>query len=519
MPLAVRNKDFLSVLDFEPAELEACLTLAERLKRERSLGPKAPTADALGGAHVAMLFEKPSLRTISTFEIAVRELGGNVITPFPDVALSPREPVIDVARNLERWVKCAVIRTYAHAIVVEFAKAAPRMHVINALTDQEHPCQALADFQTLREAWGGWAGRTLAFIGDGNNVATSVAQAGVMLGVNIHIASPDGYELPAFGGGAGIRRRPARRADPPLQRSGGSRERRGCGLHRRVDVDGAGSGDGGTEKSFRRIPGDIAAHAAGRARWIISALPARASRRRSVRRGVGIALSRSSSIRPKTGCTRKRRCSTCSWRKPGASADGRVNLSATPGRLHLCTARDPHVPATLSPYPDKTLVDYLRDSASAVPGEPALFFKGGRLSFKELDTLSDRFAATLNPSASARRQCCAGPAQLPAISDRRIRCVESGRGGPSAQPSLHRSRAGGASHIVRRQDCRDADAVLSARQGCTVANEHPDRDRDEHQRVSSACASSAVHAVQRKTRRPSHSAEAGRHVVSGLPGT
>ncbi len=196
MPLAVRNKDFLSVLDFEPAELEACLALASRLKLERSLGSKAPTADALGGAHVAMLFEKPSLRTISTFEIAVRELGGNIITPFPDVSLSPREPVVDVARNLERWVKCAVIRTYAHSIILEFASAAPRMHVINALTDQEHPCQALADFQTLREAWGNCAGRTLAFIGDGNNVATSVAQAGVMLGVSIQLASPEGYELP-----------------------------------------------------------------------------------------------------------------------------------------------------------------------------------------------------------------------------------------------------------------------------------------------------------------------------------
>jgi ornithine carbamoyltransferase len=192
----VRTKDFVSVLDFEPAELESCLVLASRLKRERPLGAKAPTADALGGAHVAMLFEKPSLRTISTFEIAVRELGGNIITPFPDVALSPREPVIDVARNLERWVKCAVIRTYAHSIVLEFAKAAPRMHVINALTDQEHPCQALADFQTLREVWGGWTGRTLAFIGDGNNVATSLVQAGAMLGVNINLASPSGYELP-----------------------------------------------------------------------------------------------------------------------------------------------------------------------------------------------------------------------------------------------------------------------------------------------------------------------------------
>ncbi len=195
MPSEVRTKDFVSVLNFEPAELESCLVLATRLKRERALGSNAPTANALGGAHVAMLFEKPSLRTISTFEIAVHELGGNIITPFPDVALSPREPVIDVARNLERWVKCAVIRTYAHSIVLEFAKAAPRMHVINALTDQEHPCQALADFQTLREVWGTWTGRTLAFIGDGNNVATSLAQAGVMLGVNIHIASPAGYEL------------------------------------------------------------------------------------------------------------------------------------------------------------------------------------------------------------------------------------------------------------------------------------------------------------------------------------
>jgi ornithine carbamoyltransferase len=192
----VRTKDFVSVLDFEPDELEACLLLAIRLKRERSLGAKAPTSNALDGAHVAMLFEKPSLRTISTFEIAVRELGGNIITPFPDVALSPREPIIDVARNLERWVRCAVIRTYSHAIVLEFAKAAPRMHVINALTDQEHPCQALADFQTLREAWGTWAGHTLAFVGDGNNVATSLVQSGAMLGVNIHIASPAGYELP-----------------------------------------------------------------------------------------------------------------------------------------------------------------------------------------------------------------------------------------------------------------------------------------------------------------------------------
>ena len=193
----VRAKDFLSVLDFEPHELEACLALAAQVKRERALGDRAPTAHAIGGAHVALLFEKPSLRTISTFEIAVREIGGDIITPFPVAALSEREPAVDVARNLERWVKCVVMRTFAHSTLREFAEAAPRLHVVNALTDQEHPCQALADLQTLHEVWGGWKGRTVAFIGDGNNVATSLAQGAVMLGATFHIASPEGYELPA----------------------------------------------------------------------------------------------------------------------------------------------------------------------------------------------------------------------------------------------------------------------------------------------------------------------------------
>jgi ornithine carbamoyltransferase len=197
MPSSVRAKDFVSVLDFEPAELEACLSLAARVKRERVLGRNAPTSNALGGAHVALIFEKPSLRTISTFEIAIRELGGEVITPFPVAALSEREPAADVARNLERWVRCVVMRTYHHSTLLEFAKAAPRMHVVNALSDTEHPCQALADLQTLKDVWGEWTGRVVAFIGDGNNVATSLAQGAVMLGTTFHIASPDGYELPS----------------------------------------------------------------------------------------------------------------------------------------------------------------------------------------------------------------------------------------------------------------------------------------------------------------------------------
>jgi ornithine carbamoyltransferase len=192
----VKKKDFLSVLDFDATELERCIDLAADLKHERSLGLRASTSAALAGTHIALLFDKPSLRTWSTFEIAVGELGGAAVNVPADVALGAREPVADVARNLERWVSAAVIRTFAQATVVDFAMAAPRLHVINALTDEEHPCQALADFLTLREHWGGWPGRALAFIGDGNNVATSLAHAAAMAGVNFHIASPVGYELP-----------------------------------------------------------------------------------------------------------------------------------------------------------------------------------------------------------------------------------------------------------------------------------------------------------------------------------
>jgi len=199
MPHATRTtrKDFLSVLDFDAPDLERCLDLAARLKIERRLKSAAPTAEILHGRHVAMLFEKASLRTRSTFEIAVRELGGNIITLQPEAALGAREPVSDVARNLERWVDAVVIRTFSQQLLREFAAAAPQLHVINALTDEEHPCQAVADCLTLRERWGTLRGRTIAYVGDGNNVAVSLSHAGVMLGMHVHVASPDGYQLSA----------------------------------------------------------------------------------------------------------------------------------------------------------------------------------------------------------------------------------------------------------------------------------------------------------------------------------
>ena len=204
-----RPKDFISVLDFSADSLLACLDLAAAMKVARAQG--LSEARPLEGRHVALLFEKPSLRTRSTFTIAVRELGGDVIEPPADVALGGRESIEDVARNLERWVAGCVVRTFEQARLIEFAEAAPRMHVVNALTNEEHPCQALADMLTLREHLGSLEGATLAYVGDGNNVATSLAHAGLMLGVNVRIGSPKGYELPeaiasaaraAAGGGA-----------------------------------------------------------------------------------------------------------------------------------------------------------------------------------------------------------------------------------------------------------------------------------------------------------------------------
>ena len=209
---------FLSVLDLTPGELESCLALAASLKTARR-GHRAHPMP-LAGRHIALLFDKPSLRTRSTFMIAVRELGGDVIEPPADVALGGRESIEDVARNLERWVFGVVVRTFAQARLERFAAAAPGLRIVNALTDEEHPCQALADCQTLIERLGSLRDRTVAFVGDGNNVAASLAQAVAMLGGTVVVASPKGFELPQavrdevarvarFGGGVRVTNDPA----------------------------------------------------------------------------------------------------------------------------------------------------------------------------------------------------------------------------------------------------------------------------------------------------------------------
>jgi len=186
---------FLSIMDFGPSELSACLSFAAELKTARN--NRRAHVRPLQGQHVALLFEKPSLRTRSTFQIAVRELGGDVIEPPQEVALGGRESVADVARNLERWVPIAVVRTFAQSRLETFANAAPALRAVNALTDEEHPCQGLADALTLLEKFGDLRGHTVTFVGDGNNVACSLAQAVVMLGGSVRVASPAGFELPA----------------------------------------------------------------------------------------------------------------------------------------------------------------------------------------------------------------------------------------------------------------------------------------------------------------------------------
>jgi ornithine carbamoyltransferase len=194
-PASARTRSFLSLADLTPRELNACLTLAARLKQARASGRRR-LETPLEGRHVALLFDKPSLRTRVTFEVAIRELGGEPILVPSEVALRGREPAEDVAKNLERWVDAVVIRTFAQQVLEDFTAAAPALRVVNALTDEEHPCQAVADVLTLRERLGSLAGRTIAYVGDGNNVATSLAQACVMEGMHVRLASPEGYALP-----------------------------------------------------------------------------------------------------------------------------------------------------------------------------------------------------------------------------------------------------------------------------------------------------------------------------------
>lgn len=190
---SLRGRSFVSAADLTRDEVHALFDRARELKVElASTGRHA--RPPLAGRTLAMVFEKPSLRTRVTFETGMTQLGGHAIyLAGADVRLGEREPVADVAANLSRWVDGIVARTFSHAVVEELA-ARGSVPVINALSDHEHPCQALADYLTVLEHLGRLEGITLAFVGDGNNVYHSLALMGALLGVNVRLACPAGYE-------------------------------------------------------------------------------------------------------------------------------------------------------------------------------------------------------------------------------------------------------------------------------------------------------------------------------------
>lgn len=185
----MKRKHLLSIADLTPEEVSGLISKALQMKRK-------PHLPVLRGKSIIMIFEKPSLRTRVSFEIAISQLGGHCIyLRREEVGMGSREPVADVARILSRYASAMIVRTFAQSTLETLAKHAS-IPIINALSDEEHPCQALADLMTIYEKRGTLKGMTIAYIGDGNNVATSIALASASVGANFIIASPKGYEIP-----------------------------------------------------------------------------------------------------------------------------------------------------------------------------------------------------------------------------------------------------------------------------------------------------------------------------------
>ena len=186
---SVTGRDLISIQDFQPDELACALELAAAMK----LRP-ADYRGTLVGKQIVLFFEKPSLRTRLTFEAGINSLGGaSFFVDQTQSRLGARESLSDVAHNLERWIDGVVLRTFAHETVTEMAQHAS-IPVINALSEKEHPCQALADMQTLQEHFGDLHNVQLAYVGDGNNVAHSLMLAAASLGASISVATPVGFE-------------------------------------------------------------------------------------------------------------------------------------------------------------------------------------------------------------------------------------------------------------------------------------------------------------------------------------
>ncbi|MCX7719048.1 MAG: ornithine carbamoyltransferase [Candidatus Sumerlaeaceae bacterium] len=188
------KRDFLTSADFSAEKVQQLFELSAQMKADTQAKRHL---DVLKGHCAAMIFQKPSLRTRMTFDIGMQQLGGTAIYLGPaEIALGVRESAHDIAKNLERWADLIVARVFAQADIEELARAS-RVPVINALSDDEHPCQAMADYFTLfeRGLWG--RDVRLAFIGDGNNTCCAVMTLGAVVGADVRVATPPGYEPPA----------------------------------------------------------------------------------------------------------------------------------------------------------------------------------------------------------------------------------------------------------------------------------------------------------------------------------
>src|SRR6266550_9085975 len=184
------KRDFLQITDFSRKEIEQLFDLAKRMKARAPAYRETP----LAGKTLAMIFAKSSTRTRVSFEVGAYQLGGRALfLSSKDIQIGRGEPIPDTARVLSRYVDGIMIRTFDHAEVLELARHAS-IPVINGLTDLSHPCQVLADLLTVREALGGWEGKRIAWVGDGNNMANSWLEAAQVLGFELRLACPEGYE-------------------------------------------------------------------------------------------------------------------------------------------------------------------------------------------------------------------------------------------------------------------------------------------------------------------------------------
>jgi len=188
------HKDFLDIIDYTPGELQELLDLAIQLKKEYQEGGNQPV---LKGKVLAMIFQKPSLRTRVSFDMGMRHLGGDALYLSPnEIGLGKRESIADVARVLDGMVHGIMARVFEHEHVLELARWTT-IPVINGLSDYSHPCQALADILTVYEEFGQIKDINITYVGDGNNVAVSLMQIAAKLGANFTIANPEGYDMPA----------------------------------------------------------------------------------------------------------------------------------------------------------------------------------------------------------------------------------------------------------------------------------------------------------------------------------